>query len=77
MDDKIDKVKQILDKWRDRELSLFGSIQIIKTFAVSQFVLPTPLLVVPSNITMKIESMLYDFLWRSKDKVKRRSNMVV
>ena len=70
-DDKIDKVKQILDKRRDRELSLFGRIQIIKTFAVSQFVLPASLLVVPSNITKKIESMLYDFLWRSKDKVKR------
>ena len=70
-DDKIDKVEQILDKWRDRELSLFGRIQIIKTFAVSQFVLPASLLVVPSNITKKIESMLYDFLWRSKDKVKR------
>ena len=77
MDDKIDKVKQILDKWRDRELSLFCRIQVIKTFAVSQFVLPITLLVVPSNITKKIESMLYDFLWRSKDRFKRRSNMVV
>ena len=70
-DDKIDKVKQILDKWRGRELSLFGRIQIIKTFAVSQFVLPASLLVVPSDITKKIESLLYEFLWRSKDKVRR------
>ena len=70
-DDKIDKVKQILDKWRDRELSLFGRIQIIKTFAVSQFVLPASLLVVPSDITKKIESLLYELLWRSKDKVRR------
>ena len=70
-DDKIDKVKQILDKWRGRELSLFGRIQIIKTFTVSQFVLPASLLVVPSDITKKIESLLYEFLWRSKDKVRR------
>ena len=40
-DEKIDKIKHILTGWKDR-----GKVQIIKTFVVSQFVLPASLLVV-------------------------------
>ena len=70
-DEKIEKVKHILASWKNRDLSLFGKVQIIKTFVVSQFVLPASLLVVPPEITKKIETMLYEFLWGSRDKVKR------
>ena len=50
---------------------LSTNYQIIKTFVVSQFVLPASLLVVPPEITKKIESILYEFLWGPRDKVKR------
>ena len=43
---KTHKVQSILDSWSKRDLSLFGKIQIIKTFALSQFVLPATVLVV-------------------------------
>ena len=69
---KIEKVENILQSWSKRELSLFGRIQIIKTFALSQFVLPASLLAVPLNIIKHIETMLYKFLWGGKDKVKRK-----
>ena len=37
-DENLDKVKHILTSWKDRDLSLFDKVQIIKTFVVSQFV---------------------------------------
>ena len=43
---------------------------MIETFALSQFVLPTTLLVIPQTVIKRIESMLYKFLWSGKDKVK-------
>ena len=46
---KINNVESILESWRKRDLSLFGRIQILKTFALSQFVLPATLLVVPPD----------------------------
>ena len=70
-DENIDKVKHILTSRKDCDLSLFGKVQIIKTFVVSQFVLPESLLVIPSEITKEIESIMYGFLWGSQDKVKR------
>ena len=69
---KIEKVENILQSWSKRELSLFGRIQIIKTFALSQFVLSASLLAVPLDIIKHIERMLYKFLWGGKDKVKRK-----
>ena len=69
---KIEKVENILQSWSKRELSLFGRIQIIKTFALSQFVLSASLLAVPLDIIKHIERMLYKFLWGGKDKGKRK-----
>ena len=37
---KIDKIKVILKRWKERDLSLFGKVHVVKTFAISQFVLP-------------------------------------
>lgn len=68
---KIEKVEGILKSWKNRDLSLFGRVQIIKTFAISQFVLPASLLVVPPDVTKRIEGMLFKFLWGSNDKIKR------
>ena len=69
---KIDKVENVFESWSKRELSLFGKIQIIKTFALSQFVLPASLVSVPLDIVKRIEKILYQFLWGGKDKVKRK-----
>ena len=35
--DKIDKAKQIINMWKQRDLSLIGRVQIIKTFITSLF----------------------------------------
>jgi len=68
---RIEKTESIFENWKKRDLSLFGKIQVIKTFALSQFVLPATLLSVPPNIIKDIERSLYKFLWGSNDKVKR------
>ena len=68
---KIDKTKVILKRWKERDLSLFGKVHVIKTFAISQFVLPASLLSVPPEVMKQIETILYDFLWGSRDKIKR------
>ena len=69
--DKIKKVEEIFKSWQNRDLPLFGKVQIIKTFAISQFVLPASLLTVSPDIITKIECLFYKFLWGSSDKIKR------
>ena len=70
-DEKVDEIEDILSKWDNRDLSLFGRIQIIKTFAASKIVLSASTQCVPDYIVKRIERIIFKFLWQSKDKVKR------
>ena len=69
-DEKVDEMEDILSNWDNRDLSLFGRIQIIKTFAVSKIVLSASTQCIPDYIVKHIEGIFFKFLWQSKDKVK-------
>ena len=73
--EKIDQIEDILKKWEKRDLSLFGRVQILKTFAVSKIVLPVTTQCVPDGLVKKINKIFYQFLWRSHDKVSRNKVM--
>ena len=69
--EKIDQIEETLKNWEKRELSLIGRVQVIKTFALSKLVFPASLLHTPEHIIKRFNTILFKFLWRSKDKVKR------
>ena len=55
-----------------KRLVSFGRIQILKTFAISKLVLPATTICFPErDVIKRINSIFYQFLWRSPDKVKR------
>ena len=70
-DEKIKDIESTLKKWEKRDLSLFGRVQVLKTFALSKLVLPATILDLPKNIVKKVNKIFYRFLWRSTEKVKR------
>ena len=69
--DKIDKIRQLILSWSKRDLSIYGKVQIIKSFAVSQLVNVASLLPIPNEIVKMINKIFFKYLWKSKDKVKR------
>lgn len=70
-DEKIDYVESLLKKWKNRNLSLFGKVQILKTYALSQLTLPATTLCVPKYIVKRLEKIVYTFLWGKVERVKR------
>ena len=71
--EKVAKVKMKLDMWKQRNLTIFGKILIIKTFALSQILYVATVLHVPEETVKEIESLSYQFLWNgSQHKVKKR-----
>ena len=48
--EKVENIENTLSKWQQRDLTLFGRVQIIKTFALSKITLPATVLCVPSEI---------------------------
>ena len=69
--DKIDEAKQIINMWKQRDLSLIGSVQIIKTFITSIFQYSISEVDIPETYIKEVESVIiYAFVWKDKKKIK-------
>jgi hypothetical protein len=66
-DEKKVKIKNIIQSWSKRSLTLFGKVTIIKSLIVPQLtyllsVLPNP----GQNYLKDIDSLIFNFLWDNK-----------
>ena len=62
----LQKLQTNLDLWRERDLTLFGIVLIIKSLALSQLVYSASNLNVPQEIIPIIKTKLFRFLWKNK-----------
>ena len=76
-EEKLEKVKNCLNNWQMRRLTLLGKIAVIKSLAASQLVYILAPLVTNQKAIEEINSIFYDFLWSGRgDKIKR-SNIII
>jgi exonuclease III len=69
---KLIKIKQILSIWAQRDLTIYGKILLIKSFALSQILHISSILPVPDKFISDLEEIVYNFLWNGKQhKVKK------
>ena len=68
------EIRQLLDCWTLRHLSILGKIQVIKSLAVPKFIHLLTSLPSPTNSSFhQIETILYSFIWGNKrDKIARK-----
>ena len=64
-------IQKTLNMWKWRGLTLLGRIQIVKTFAIPKFMYKAILIPVSQDLISEINKLLYGFIWKGKDKVKR------
>ena len=63
----VQKVKQTLNAWYNRTLSLHGKIQVVNTLIASLFVYKMIVLpVIPRIIVKKVDNLIREFLWNGK-----------
>ena len=67
----INTMKQKLRIWRWRDLTIIGRIQIVKTFIIPIFLYRASLLCFDKYLLKNSNTIIYDFIWKGKDKVKR------
>ena len=60
-----------LKSWGWRGLTLLGKIQVIKSFAIPKILYRVVLISNKKEFIKKINTLLYSFVWKGKDKVKR------
>ena len=71
--EKIDKIKTLLNIWKQHRLSLKGKITVIKTFAMPLILYPANCLYVPDWVTKQVDEIFVKYLWSGKPpKVKKK-----
>ena len=66
----ISSIQQKLRIWRWRDLTIIGRIQI-KTFIIPIFLYHASLILVNREFVKDVNKMIFDFIWKGKDKIKR------
>ena len=72
-DEILRSIKEKLQMWKWRDLTILGRIQIVKTFVIPIFMYRAGLICVQKDIVTEVNKLLFKFIWKGKDKVKRLS----
>ena len=75
-EEKLDKAKRIVNMWMGRNLTIYGRIQIIKTFIQSQFLYVSSVIDTPKEIVKKINHLIFKFVWRNKTERLKRTVLI-
>ena len=57
--------------WKWRGLTLLGKIQIVKSFIIPKVLSKAALITVTGDLIKEINSLIYRFIWKGNDKIKR------
>ena len=72
-DEKLEKIKEILNCWKYRRLTLLGQVTVLKSLVVSQLVYLLSPLKSNNKVLHEMNDRFYSFLWNGKrDKIKRK-----
>ena len=63
---KLIKLRKILDSWTKRSLTIFGRVTVLKSLALSQVTHLIMVDSIPPNFLKLIESIIFKFIWSGK-----------
>ena len=73
-DERLVKMKKVLNLWSGRRLSILGRIAIVKTLALSKLVYNCSVLDTPTDFAKEVNKVIFPFIWNFKpDKIKRNT----
>ena len=69
---KIKKIKNLLNMWKGRNLTIKGKITILRSYALPLIIYPASVLYTPPNIIKEVDNLFFDFVWPKKHHVKKK-----
>ena len=64
-------ISKTLKGWKWRNLTLYGKIQVVKSFVIPKFMFRASLICLSKDIIKQANSFIYKFIWKGTDKIKR------
>ena len=66
----LSKIKKLLIWWKQRDLTLVGKIQLLKTFIYSKLIYVGSLTPLPEWVYKELDLIVWEFIWQGKPKIK-------
>ena len=60
---RINEMRMVLDKWKNRGLTLIGKTQILKTFIMSKIIYLLSNIALPIAFVKEVEKLMFSFMW--------------
>ena len=70
---RLKKIKNTINLWKSRGLSIHGKVNIIKTLLLPKMIYASSVICTPSDVIKEFNNLVFHFLWNGKDKVIRLS----
>ena len=67
-------MEKLFEFWKKRKLTIFGKCEVINTLAISKLIYTASILPLPPpNFIKEINKLIYNYLWGSRDRIKRNT----
>ena len=74
--DKLGSLKKTLNMWSQRDLSIVGRINIIKTLALSKLVFICSVMNTPKDFSKEVNKITFDFIWNHKPAKIKKATLI-
>ena len=74
--DKLGSLKKTLNMWSQRDLSIVGRINIIKTLALSKVVFICSVMNTPKDFSKEVNKITFDFIWNHKPAKIKKTTLI-
>ena len=74
--EKLETLKKTLNMWSQRDISLQGRINIVKTLALSKLIFVCSVLETPEHFAEEVNKLIFDYIWNYKPAKIRRTTLI-
>lgn len=67
------EIESIINMWKQRKVTIFGKIALIKSLLLSKITYKATMFSVPQEFVKKLYKLVFNFLWNGPDKIKRNT----
>jgi len=74
--EKLGSLKKTLSVWSQRDLFIYGRINIVKTLALSKLVFISSVTETPKNFATEVNKIVFDFIWKKKPAKIKKTTLI-
>ena len=76
VNDKVEKIKVILNSWSKRNLTLKGKVTVVKSLVLPHFLHLASVATLSRNLLSNLDKLIFDFVWNKKQHLVSKNTLI-